>query len=821
MSRYICIHGHFYQPPRENPWLEAIELQDSAAPYHDWNERITRECYAPNAVSRILDEKGLIIKLVNNYAKMSFNFGPTLLSWLEVKAPDVYAAILEADRQSQERFSGHGSAMAQVYNHMIMPLANTRDRVTQIRWGLRDFEQRFKRAPEGMWLPETAVDVESLELVAQSGIRFVVLAPHQAARVRRLGEPAWREVKSADIDPTLPYRHALPSGRSIAIFFYHGPIARAVAFEGLLSHGEDFIKRLTGAFADAPERPQLLHVATDGETYGHHHRFGDMALAYVLEQIEARGLARLTNYGEYLQAHPPAHEVEIVEKSSWSCAHGIDRWWSDCGCNSGAHPGWNQKWRTPLRNALDWLRDHAAPVWEGKARELLRDPWAARDDYIDVVLDRSEENIQNFLSRHANQSLSPAQTTTALKLLELQRNAMLMYTSCGWFFDDLAGIEAIQVLKFAGRTVQLAQELFGDSLELQFARRLAAAISNGAKEGDGASIYDRWVRPAKVDWPKLAADYALSNLLDDLPERRAMYCYDAELQDHRVFNAGRAKLGIGRMELRSKITLESENLIFTAIHLGDHNMTASVAQGAGNEAYEQILERIVAPFARADLTAALHEMERTFGGSHYSLRSLFRDEQRNVLRRILAANLQEAEYLYRQIYETRAPLMRFITDLGVPLPKGFSAAADFVLNNQLRAALEEPAVELKRVLALLQSARLEGVVLDSGTLEFSYRLSLERLAEAFSAEPSLAALETLSRSAGALQHLPFSVELWKVQNLFYEVLQRQYPDQQQAQRRGEETARRWIAGFQSLGRLLRVAVPDEACTALAKLDAIA
>ncbi len=786
MSRFICIHGHFYQPPRENPWLEAIELQVSAAPYHDWNERITRECYAPNAVSRILDDKGLIVKLVNNYSKISFNFGPTLLSWLEIKAPDVYAAILEADRQSRDKFSGHGSAMAQVYNHMIMPLANSRDRATQILWGMRDFEHRFKRAAEGMWLPETAVDLESLELLAQFGITFVILAPHQAARVRRMGEKAWRDVKNAQIDPTMPYRQQLPSGRSIAIFFYDGPIARAVAFEGLLSHGDRFIDRLTGAFATSPDRPQIVHIATDGESYGHHHRFGDMALAYVLEHIEARGLARLTNYGEHLEQHPPTHEVEIVEKSSWSCVHGIDRWWSHCGCNSGAHPGWNQEWRTPLRNALDWLRDHVVPLWQRKAGELLRDPWAARDDYIDIVLDRSAANIEKFFSRHARQPLQGGQITTALKLLELQRNAMLMYTSCGWFFDDLAGIETIQILKFAGRAVQLAQEIFGNTVETQFVRRLAEAKSNVSEEGDGSRVYDRWVRPAKVDLPKLAADYALTHLLDDFPQRGVFYCYDAELADQRVFTAGRARLGVGRIELRSQITLESEKLIFAALHLGDHNMTASVAQGTGVETFEKIVGRLVEPFTRADLTAALREMERSFGGSHYSLQSLFRDEQQNVLQTILAANLDEAESLYRQIYEPRAPLMRFITALGIPLPKGFSTAADFVLNNQLRVALEQPAFDEKRVLSLLESARLEGVVLDSATLEFAFRQSLERLAEALSADPSLTALEKFYGAARVLQHLRFRVDLWKVQNLFYQLLEKQYPEQKKAQLKGDD-----------------------------------
>ena len=805
MNRYICIHGHFYQPPRENPWLEAIELQDSAAPYHDWNERITRESYAPNAVARILDERGSIVKLVNNYARMSFNFGPTLLSWLEAKAPEVYGAILEGDRRSRENFSGHGSALAQVYNHVIMPLANHRDRVTQIRWGLRDFEYRFQRVAEGMWLPETAVDVESLELLAQFGMSFVILAPHQAGRLRRIGESAWRDAASA-LDTTMPYCQPLPSGHSIAIFFYDGAISRAVAFEGLLSSGERLITRLTGALAATGDRPQLVHIATDGESYGHHHRFGDMALAYALEQIEARGLARLTNYGEYLAQHPPTHEVEIVEKSSWSCAHGIERWWSDCGCNSGAHPAWSQQWRTPLRDALDWLRDQVAPACERKARELLRDPWAARDDYIDVVLDRSEKNIEGFFARHAARALSAEETATALELLELQRNAMLMYTSCGWFFDDLAGIETVQVLQYAGRAAQLAQELFGDSLETSFARRLAAARSNLPEEGDGTRIYDRRVRAAKVDWPKLAADYALRNLLDDFPERKAIYCYDATLEDHEVFQAGRAKLGVGRIELRSRITLRSERLTFAAIHLGDHNMSAGVAQRMNDQAYKKVVAAIAEPFARADLTAALREIERRLGGAHYSLRSLFRDEQREVLRKILATNLQEAESLYRQIYEPRAPLMRLITDLGVPLPKGFSAAADFVLNHQLRAALEQTPIELHRVLELLQSARLEGVTLDTASLEFPYRRSLERAAEAFASEPSLASLEKVAEAAGALTHLPFHVDLWRAQNLFYRLLQDRYP-QQKSLRANDESARRWIERFEDLCRLLRVNVP--------------
>ena len=435
MERYICIHAHFYQPPRENPWLEAIELQDSAYPYHDWNERITAECYAVNAVSRILDSEDHIIELVNNYSKISFNFGPTLLSWLESKAPDVYLAILEADRESQKHFSGHGSALAQPYNHMIMPLANKRDRRTQILWGIADFERRFKRKPEGMWLPETAVDIETLDMLAESGIKFTILAPHQAAQVRRIGGRARRDVRGGLIDPTQAYEQRLPSGRRIALFFYDGPVSRAVAFEGLLSSGENLANRLAGVFSEDRDWPELVHIATDGESYGHHHRFGDMALAYALNHIESKPLAKLTNYGEFLEKNPPTHQVEIIEKTSWSCVHGIERWWSNCGCNSGGHPDWNQEWRRPLREALDWLRDAIAPPYERLSLKFLKDPWAARNDYISVVLDRSPENVEAFFARHGARAHSAEETTAALKLLEMQRHAMLMYTSCGWFFE--------------------------------------------------------------------------------------------------------------------------------------------------------------------------------------------------------------------------------------------------------------------------------------------------------------------------------------------------------------------------------------------------
>src|SRR5258706_1079566 len=399
--RFICIHGHFYQPPRENPWLEAVETQDSANPYHDWNERVTAECYGPNASSRILDSRDRIAKIVNNYASISFNFGPTLLSWLAQREPGIYAAILDADRLARDHYDGHRSALSQAYNHIILPLANARDIRTQVRWGVRDFEVRFGRKPEGMWLPETAVDVDSLEALVEEGIRFTILEPHQAARWRRIGEEEWTE-PDGGIDPTTPYACGLPSGRSITIFFYDGPTSRAVAFEQLLARGENLAHRLLGAFTESRERPQLVNVATDGETYGHHHRYGDMALAWALSKVEQGwGGTRLTNYAEFRAKVPTTWEVQLAESSSWSCAHGISRWRDDCGCNSGGKPGWNQRWRRPLRDALDWLREQASAALDNVGPVLFRDPWAPRDAYIHVLLDRTPASRHRFLSEHA------------------------------------------------------------------------------------------------------------------------------------------------------------------------------------------------------------------------------------------------------------------------------------------------------------------------------------------------------------------------------------------------------------------------------------
>ena len=656
-NRYLCIHGHFYQPPRENPWLEAIELQDSAAPYHDWNERITAECYAPNSAARILDTDNRIAKIVNNYASMSFNFGPTLLSWMKDKTPDTYQAILDADRLSKQRFSGHGSALAQCYNHMIMPLANARDKLTQVIWGIEDFRFRFGRDPEGMWLPETAVDLETLDLLAGHGIKFTILAPSQAKSVDGT------DVTGQRIDPARAYRQKLASGRSIDLFFYDGPVSQAVAFEHLLDNGVRFASRLLDALSDQREGPQLAHIATDGETYGHHHPFGDMALAYALDHIESSGLAKVTNYAEFLDQHPSELDVEILENTAWSCVHSVQRWTANCGCNSGGHPDWNQEWRAPLRAAIDWLRDEIAPRYEKMAARYFKDPWEARNNYIHVILDRSAASKERFAAANfRRKTLQRSDRVTIWKLLEMQRHALLMYTSCGWFFDELSGIETVQVIQYAGRVAELAGELFGESIEERFVRKLALAKSNLANHSDGAHIFEEFVKPARVDLLKLGAHYAMSSLFESFADNTRIYSYSVDNKDYRLKRSGKMRLAFGKARFTSEITQDSEMLMFGVLHFGDHNLHGGVGLFRSEDAYRELGKSTREAFSRSDLAATIRCLDEGFGGHMYSLKNLFRDEQRKVLTEALESTVENSSSVYRQMYEEQAPLLRFLSD---------------------------------------------------------------------------------------------------------------------------------------------------------------
>jgi alpha-amylase/alpha-mannosidase (GH57 family) len=804
--KYLCIHCHFYQPPRENPWLEQIELQDSAYPYHDWNERIAMECYSPNLAARILDADHYITQIVNNYAHISFNFGPTLLSWIAEHAPDTYRGILDADKQSQKHFSGHGSALAQAYNHMILPLANGRDKKTQIRWGIEDFVFRFGRLPEGMWLPETAVDLETLDLMAQAGLTFVILAPHQAKAVRPLDSDQWRPTNGS-VDPTRPYLLTTPGGSTINVFFYDGPVSQAVAFERLLDNGEKFARRLVGAYSEGRDWPQLMHIATDGETYGHHHKHGEMALAYALNYIQSRNLAKITNYGEFLENNPPDWEAQIHENTSWSCMHGIERWRSDCGCNSG-RLGWNQQWRRPLREALDWLRDAVTPCFEALGSTFLHDPWAARDAYISVILDRTPESRQRFGQEHFRRPLSPDEQVTVWKLMELQRHAMLMYTSCGWFFDELSGIETVQVIQYAGRVVQLAEQLFGDSFEERFLKKLSAAKSNLQEYGDGANIYRKYVKPSMVDLEKVGAHYSISSLFSPYGERTDIFSYSVKRLDYHTAEAGRLRMALGQARFISKITQESEVLTFWVVHFGDHNVAGGVQKIEQPGDYQDLLKTIGESFGRVDIPEVVRLLDKRFGEKTYSLRSLFRDEQRRIVRTILSSTVAEAEAAYLQLYEHHAALMRFITSLGTPMPREFSAAIEYAINSLLRRACSSEELDGERIRNLLREAQVSGISLDKTTLEFLLRSKIDTLSHRFAADPSnIDKLNELQTALKLVRQMPFAVNLWSAQNLVYAIQSGLFQRTRRKAQRGDAKAQAWVDQYLALSDLLSIRVP--------------
>ncbi len=800
MNRYVCIHGHFYQPPRENPWLEEIELQESAHPYHDWNERITAESYAPNAYARILRPDGRIADIVNNFSRISFNVGPTLFQWLEHNQPDVYNRLLEADRESRDRFSGHGSAMAQAYNHLIMPLANSRDKRTQVVWGIADFEYRFGRRPEGMWLPETAVDLESLDIMAEQGIRFTVLSPHQAKQMRWSQSDHWMDVTGGRIDTQLAYRCNLPSGRSIAIFFYNGKISQEVAFTRLLSDGQRFVNRLLGAFPKISDRPRLVHIATDGETYGHHNLFADMALAWALQNIEDRDDVQLIDYAEFLEKVPPEHEVEIFENTSWSCAHGVERWRSDCGDNTGMHPGWHQKWRTPLRNALNWLRDELIPFYEQEAAGLLRSPWEARDDYISVILNREPERVRKFLEANAGHPLSPEETVQALRLLELQRHAMLMFTSCGWFFDEISGIETTQVMLYALRAMQIAQERTGLDLEPKFMQQLEEAPSNIPTYGNGARVFEALVKPARVDLHRVAAHYSIASLFGEYEDVQKIFCYTISRDISACYEAGAERLLVTKIRVRSDITWEEGAIDLAVVYLGSHNFFGGTRDHDTMPLFAMMRRDIRAPFLQGNIPETITRISKQFKNKNYSLWHLFHDEQRRIFEKVLEHAFDEVEFFFRLITSHHFPVIQAMRQMNLSLSPALSTPMEYITNTDLRRALENPEIDLRRVKDMAERFEEFSIQPDRSTLGFAARRKITALMAQLSENPEETdILRTLDSLFRILADLDLQPDLWEAQNLFLTMGKKHYSDHKRRAESGDASAGEWVESFLKVG----------------------
>ncbi|MGD6810000.1 MAG: DUF3536 domain-containing protein [Candidatus Bathyarchaeia archaeon] len=807
-NQFICIHGHFYQPPRENPWLEEVEVQESAAPFHDWNERITAECYAPNAFSRIMDPSWRIIGLINNYSKINFNFGPTLLYWLARHNPAVYESILNADKESMKNFSGHGSAIAQVYNHMIMPLANRRDKETQVKWAITDFESRFKRFPWGMWLPETAVDIETLEVLAENDIKFTILSPHQAARYRKIGDKKWIQTSEKQIDPKKVYRCNLPSGKSICLFFFDKQTASDIAFGNLLNNGEAFAKRLADSFKTENTKHLIESVASDGELYGHHHPHGDMTLAYCLYYIEANELAKITNYSEFLESNPPEFEAEIIENTSWSCIHGVERWRNDCGCKHDSKRNWSQAWRKPLREAMDWLRDQLASEFEKAAAEYLKDPWNARNNYIKVILDRSKENIDEFLSFEERKPLNDYEKRRVIKLLEMQRHALLIFTSCGWFFDEISGIETVQVMTYAARTMQLAKELLGVDLENQYVKMLAQAPSNIVEFLNGEKIYNTFVKPSIVDFAKISAQSTIITLFS--PDINAKMltpqmpnCYfKVTQQDIERRDDGKFRLTTNHTTVYSGITLDEQTITCAAIWLGDHNVSCGAMPNMQQDNFEAMKTELLESFEKGQINEIIISLAKYFGENNYSLKDMFKDDQHSILEFIVEGGLKKARELYEIIYRDNSALMRFMKENRIPQPQPFRSAVEIILEMDIEEALTAENVDLEHLKRLILNARSFSVNLNSELLSFEASEKITCEFEKLQSNPEdTQKIKNIANLIVIISQLPFSLNLWKSQNIAFKLADNMF---QLMKQRQDEAAQSWVSSFRQLCELIGI-----------------
>ncbi len=679
---YITVHGHFYQPPRENPYLNAIERQPSAFPFHNWNARIHDECYRPNAFARIFNDEGKVVGIVNNFEYLSFNMGATLMSWLESHDPEVYQRIIEADRQSCQRLNGHGNAVAQVYNHIILPLASDRDKATQVRWGKADFRHRFGRDPEGMWLAETAVDYATLKALVDEGIRFTILAPSQIAKCRPFPteehpDTEWIEVGGAQIDPTRPYRCFLDDGRYIDIFVYDGPISRDMGFGEVLSSSEYLLGRLGQGIRKEEERSQIISVATDGETFGHHRKDTEKCLAYAFTVEFPKKGWNVSNYGHYLSINPPNWELKIKSVTSWSCAHGVDRWQDDCGCGGGTNI--RLKWRRPLRDSLNWLRDRLTEIYEVQGRNLFCDPWTTRDEYIQIILDRSTDNIDKFLLRQQSHPLSQIERLDALRLLEMQRHSLLMFTSCGWFFEEISRPEGVQILRYAARAIELAGEVAGLQLEGEFIFQLAAAPSNDRAYNNGADIYQKLVKTARVDFNQVAAHYAISSLLQNYPQQQRVYCYDARQLDYQKQQIGALTLAIGQVHLTSIITQESQHLIFAVLHIGGWDFHCCIEPFNNRLGYNQLKEKLFTILQQASTAQILLAMTQIFGEQSYSLQDLFAEERYRIMQQLSQKTRKHLDRLYTQVYRENYGILVAFQQEELPVPQELQVAAEIAL----------------------------------------------------------------------------------------------------------------------------------------------
>ncbi len=794
IKKYVCIHGHFYQPPRENPWLDEIEREESASPYHDWNERINMECYRANTAARLVDGGNQVISLMNNYRYFSFNFGPTLLHWLETHDPFVYQAIINADRESVRERGGHGNAIAQVFNHIIMPLANLRDKVTQVHWGIRDFEYRFGRRPEGMWLAETAVDRETLAVLAEAGIKFTILSPFQAARWRFTGKGSeWVESSGGTIPTGRAYRCDLGGGKEINIFFYDAALARGVAFERSLEHSSNFLGLIARNFEQRGELidgPWLVNTATDGESYGHHFKFGDMALAAAFRELESDPEAEITNYGLFLASFPVTAEVDIIENTAWSCAHGLGRWSLDCGCHIGGNPDWNQKWRAPLRAAVNHVRDMAADHFEKQMRTLSRDPWKARNEYIDVILGRSGY-LEKFLQNHLE--AGRANIERFMKLLEMQRYSLYMQTSCGWFFDEISQHEATLILKYAARAIQLAGETGSPPIEPAMLEILEQAPSNLPEYGNGARVYLKKVVPELVQEGRVAANYAIQSLA--VPSRRQLKIYTYGITPQKEEDLGSNPLPclFGHITVKHDRTLAEKDFLYAVVHFGGLDFRCSIKPYHDDAEYRAILDSLQACVEEQSTHKMLRVLDENFGNESFGLNNVFKDLRSSIALEVGRKTLEFYTDLQRSMYSTYKPLISSFKQWGIRVPGDVRLSIRRVLSDEAEQLVNEIIAHERTILnlkspwestdffyrghmarlhTLLDEAKSLGVALNFEGLSQTLGQALIANAQRLVSNYKQGEAGQFVRLLSVCDILGEKPEVWKLQTLYFEFIAR-------------------------------------------------
>ncbi len=715
---HIIIHGHFYQPPRENPWTGAIEPQESAAPYHDWNERITAECYTPNARSRVLDHRGRVNAVVNNYEHLSFNFGPTLLSYMAEHHPMTYQHILKADTVSV-RERKHGNAIAQAYNHMILPLATPADRWTQIMWGLYDFRARFGRPATALWLPETACNDATLADLARAGMRFVIMAPSQAQSISFIGSGNWVDVSNATIPLHQPYLCRTPQG-TIAVLFYHAGLSRGVAYEHLLRNAGVFADRILEAAHEGPTTPgdRLVLVCTDGESYGHHEPMGDMCLAYLASrELPNRGLT-LTNPHVYLDEHPPLWEVRLKPGrdglgTAWSCAHGVGRWREDCGCSTGGAAGWNQGWRAPLRRAFNRLRERLDLIFEHEGEKIFRDPWLARDHYIEVILGGTRQK-KGFFARHARRALSADEQARALQLLEMERHGMLMYTSCGWFFSDLSGIETVQNLRYAERAAQFAAAIAGRPQDQEYRRELSLARSNIQALGNGLTLVTHFVIPSALLPNKIAAHYAILTVLDPQTSERPLYHFQITMENSRTARLGLFLGFAGTVHITIERTGESGTFEVVVV-TGPNLQLKAFVRGVRSHGRAPDLDRLLRAFQRNGFGVACGALQSDYDEC-FGLADMLLELRQQAVSALQHPLLEEIGAVYEDIFNRHEESFLALLPLGIGLPEELKLVAGYAGSRRFNRLIAGLSDERTALMAFEQAKRVEqlGAPLDRG-----------------------------------------------------------------------------------------------------------